>query len=390
MAPAIRAFVLGLILALNATAMAQQPFVPNTNPSDDIRLGGVVVALENTTLRLGQRVLAEVPQGAQLQVREISGDWVHVAIAMGGVEQQGWVERRVLTAGHSLPGESRPPVRESGTAPVQCGMAPALEKEISFDLGGGVRLEMVLIPAGEFLMGSPDSDKNALNREKPPHRVRITKPFYLGKYLVTQQQWEAVVLQNASFFRGPTNPSHFTGPKNPVERVSWWDCQDFVTKLNEKFSGRGGKFTLPTEAQWEYACRAGSTTLYCCGDDEAALGEFAWYQTPFGLATHPVGEKKPNAWGLYDMHGNIWEWCQDSFDEGYYGHSPVDDPAGPPEGAIRVIRGGGWISGGNGVDRDGGWTNFALSCRSAYRNGLKPGYRLANLGFRVARAAADK
>ena len=128
----------------------------------------------------------------------------------------------------------------------------------------GRKLEMVLIPAGEFMMGSPDSDKDAAADEKPQHRVRITKPFYLGKYPVTQEQWKAVM---------GSNPSHFKGPKNPVEQVSWDDCQQFLKRLNEK-AGAAGKFQLPTEAQWEYACRAGSTTRYCFGDDESGLGEY--------------------------------------------------------------------------------------------------------------------
>ena len=157
--------------------------------------------------------------------------------------------------------------------------------------------------------------------EHPQHRVRITKPFYLGKYLVTQEQWEAVM---------GSNPSEFKGPKNPVEMVSWEDCQQFLGKLNAKSSSGASKFQLPSEAQWEYACRAGSKTKYCFGDDESKLGEYAWYDANSGNTTHPVGGKKPNAWGLYDMHGNVCEWCQDWWGRDYYAKSPADDPTGLP------------------------------------------------------------
>ena len=147
------------------------------------------------------------------------------------------------------------------------GKAKSPPKELTVDLGKGVKLELVLIPAGEFLMGSPDSDKDAFKWEKPQHRVRITKPFYLGKYLVTQEQWEAVMGNNPSYFKG--------GRGKPVEQVSWDDCQRFIARLNEKVGG--GKFQLPSEAQWEYACRAGSKTRYSFGDDKSKLGEYAWY-----------------------------------------------------------------------------------------------------------------
>ena len=219
-------------------------------------------------------------------------------------------------------------------------------KELSFDLGNRIKLEMVLIPAGEFMMGLPDSDNDEGGNEEPLHRVRITKPFYLGKYLVTQEQWEAVGGKGRLMGMMPemvgtgANPSHVKGPHNPVECVSWDGCQEFLDKLNAKIDLQGRKFILPTEAQWEYACRAGSTTRYYFGNDESKFGEYAWYVANAGLTSHPVGGKKPNAWGLYDMYGNVWEWCQDW--SGGYTNSAVDDPKGPTTGSERVIRGGSW------------------------------------------------
>jgi formylglycine-generating enzyme required for sulfatase activity len=204
--------------------------------------------------------------------------------------------------------------------------------------------------------------------EKPVHKVNITKPFYLGKYLVTQEQWDAVM---------GSNPSHFRGPKNPVENVSWNDCQVFLGKLNGQIGGQGRKFVLPTEAQWEYACRAGSATRYCFGDDESQLGKYAWYEANSENATHPVGQKKPNTWGLYDMHGNVWEWCADWYGGGYYANSPTNDPTGPTGGSYHVNRGGGWY------DPTG-------SCQSAIRSWDSSGHRSSFLGFRVAQVPADK
>ena len=246
------------------------------------------------------------------------------------------------------------------------GKTKSSPKERTFDLGKGIKLEMVLIKSGTFMMGSPDSDKDAEREEQPQHRVRITRPFYLGKYLVTQEQWEAMM---------GSNPSHFKGPKNPVEQVSWDDCQLYLEKLNAKIGTQSGKFGLPTAAQWEYACRAGSTTRYCFGDDESKFGEYAWYVENSGITTHPVGQKKPNAWGLYDMHGNVWEWCQDWNED--YKKSPVDDPSGPTEGSVRVFRGGSWY-------------HVAKHCRSAIRLSHLPRYKYADLGLRVSLVPADK
>ena len=271
----------------------------------------------------------------------------------------------MATAGTGL-GEEPKPV-EQGKA-VTGGKTKSPPKELTVDLGKGVKLDLVLIPAGEFMMGSPDSDKDAMDWEKPQHRVRITKPFYLGKYLVTQEQWQAVM---------GSNPSRFKGPKNPVEQVSWEVCQQFLGKLNAKVRPAGGKFQLPTEAQWEYACRAGSKTRYSFGDDASKLGEYAWYEKNSDGKTHPVGEKKPNAWGLYDMHGNVWERCQDWYEDRYYAHSPMDDPTGAATGSNRVLRGG-------------GWDLLAWRCQSAYRNYYVSGSGDYALGLRVSRVPADK
>jgi len=222
----------------------------------------------------------------------------------------------------------------------------------TIDLGGGVRIELVLIRPGTFMMGS--------DKEGPVHQVTLTQPFYLGKFEVTQEQWQAVM---------GSNPSYFKGPKLPVANVSWDDCQDFLTKLREK---TGRKFTLPTEAQWEYACRAGTTTRYSFGDSDAGLAEHGWYSVNSGAKNHPVGEKKSNPWGLYDMHGNVWEWCADRY--GNYPSNEVSDPAGAASGASRVYRGG-------------SWSNVAAFCGSADRDGNLPGFRFLYLGLRLALSA---
>ena len=257
--------------------------------------------------------------------------------------------------------------------------------ETAIDLGGGVALELVLIPPGMFGMGSPPTEAGRFDWEGPVHRVRISRAFYVGKYEVTQEQWQKVM---------GTNPSYFKGPKLPVEQVSWDDCQDFLKRLNALVpnpvpapsgvgaglkpapTGTGYAFRLPTEAEWEWACRAGTRTRFCFGDADARLGEYAWYDGNSGNTTHPVGEKLPNAWGLHDCHGNVWEWCSDWYGE--YSANPwpckfrwTRDPVGPPSGPGRVLRGG-------------SWRDDPRYCRSSFRHIDVPGLRGGSIGLRVA------
>jgi formylglycine-generating enzyme required for sulfatase activity len=234
-------------------------------------------------------------------------------------------------------------------------------------LTNSLGMKFALIPAGEFQMGSPDSDSTAASDEKPQHTVRITQPFYLGVTEVTQGQYERVM---------GTNPSNFKGAQLPVEQVSWGDAVEFCRKLSalpaEPSAGR--VYRLPTEAEWEYSCRAGSTTKWSFGDDESSLKDHAWYDDNANNTTHPVGEKRPNVWGLYYMHGNVWEWCSD--DKREYASTTLDDPTGGTAGSGRVRRGG-------------GWDFYARFCRSAVRGGDAPGDRLYYLGFRVACSSVD-
>ena len=250
-------------------------------------------------------------------------------------------------------------------APFDSDQAKALQKAWADHLGTPVQItnslgmKFNLIPPGEFVMGSPESEPDRQGNETQ-HLVKITKPFYLGVHEVTQAQYERVM---------GSNPSDEKGPTAPVEQVSWHDAVAFCSKLSKQ---EGVEYRLPTEAEWEYACRAGTTTAYSFGDDVSQLGEYAWYYDNLEYTTHPVGELKPNAWDLYDMHGNVWEWCQDWYVP-YGNEKVVSDSTGAASGHFRVLRGGAIGL----LPRD---------VRAANRNIVyQPGYRILNDGFRVAR-----
>jgi len=237
----------------------------------------------------------------------------------------------------------------SGSGSESAAPTAAAPAELTLDLGGGVTMKLVLIRPGKFMMGEGEYR----------HEVTISKPFYMGVTEVTQAQYEAVMGKNPSYYKGATNP---------VDQVSWDDATEFCKKLSEKIRQA---VRLPTEAEWEYACRAGTQTAFSFGDDPSALGDYAWWDGNSGATTHPVGQKRPNAWGLYDMHGNVWEWCADWFGE--YPKGPVTDPSGPATGSdIRVVRGGSWY--------DVGSVSFRCACRFSY----DPPDRSVSYGFRCA------
>jgi len=237
----------------------------------------------------------------------------------------------------------------SNPIPVATTDPTPVEDMVLPESANSIGMEFKLIPAGTFIMGEAAP---AGHEDETPHEVTLTQPFRMGVHEVTQAQYEQVM---------GVNPSHFKDADNPVEEVSWEDAVEFCRKLGELPAEKaaGNVYRLPTEAEWEYACRAGTTTKYSFGDDESDLGDYAWYGGNSGDKAHPVGGKKPNAWGLYDMHGNVFEWCQDS---------RQDD---------RMLRGGGWAF-------------AAKSCQSARRRWSLSVYPSIDYGFRVSLSSSGK
>jgi formylglycine-generating enzyme required for sulfatase activity len=238
------------------------------------------------------------------------------------------------------------------------------KKDPPKDFTNSIGMKFVWIKPGSFMMGSPKDEKERIANETQ-HKVTLTKGFYMGVYTVTQEQWQEVMGKN---------PSHFKGEKNlPVESVSWNDCQDFIKKLREKDKKA---YRLLSESEWEYSCRAGTTTPFHFGttistDQANYYGEYTYGIGKKGVfrgKTTPVGTFPANTWGLHDMHGNLWQWCEDWYGE--YPQRDVVDPQGPEKGKIRVLRGGSWL-------------RYPGHCRSAFRYGYGPGSRNYDCGVRV-------
>jgi len=249
---------------------------------------------------------------------------------------------------------------------------------------------MVFIPPGTFQMGSPDDQEDRWSEEGPVTEVIISRGFWMGRFEVTQGDYQELMGSNPSHFTGVqcvfdpvlgrTIKVDYTDPRRPVENVSWDDATRYCDSLTqrERAAGRispNAVYRLPTEAEWEYACRARTSTRFSYGDDPGYtdLTHYAWYGDNSEGQTHPVGQKLPNAWGLHDMHGNVYEWCKDYFGD-YHGGIAVD-PQGPRMGQFLVFRGGGWSC----------WIghSFASLCRSTNRGGSYPGYSYSRVGFRV-------
>jgi formylglycine-generating enzyme required for sulfatase activity len=237
---------------------------------------------------------------------------------------------------------------------------PRLGETRTFALPNGGRMDLVWIEPGTFAMGSPASEAGRSDEDGPQHQVTITRGFWMGRYEVTQSQWQAVM---------GNNPSQLEGANRPVVYVSWDDVHEFIARLNQ--AAGQPVYRLPSEAEWEYACRAGTTTRWSFGEAEARLGEYAWWYKNSRGRAHDVGGRKPNPWGLYDMHGNVEEWVEDRF--GPYSPEAQIDPQGPASSdLIRVLRGG-------------TFGNMARNTRSARHPGGASAFRGCGLGFRLLR-----
>jgi len=235
---------------------------------------------------------------------------------------------------------------------------PAQQKEPAQYFSNNIGMKFVWMPPGTFWMGSPQGEPGRDDKEIR-HKVTLTKGFYLAVTTVTQEQWQALMTEN---------PSRHKREKNlPVENVTWDECREFLKKMGDK---NGHVYRLPTEAEWEYACRAGAKGLYGHGDDPKTLGCHAWFAGNSEERPHPVARKKPNKWGLYDMHGNVWEWCADWY--GDYQKADAIDPKGPEKGTSRVLRGGSFY-------------HPAPFVRCATRGYYVPSQRGRNVGFRAVR-----
>jgi formylglycine-generating enzyme required for sulfatase activity len=414
------AIVLASAAIIPSAAQAASP-APATTPGSKL-----VVIRDGTELRRGKTLLARLSKGTEFTVTQSRGAWVGGYAVVKGKKLDGWIarERLDVQAAVAAPQEKVGLATEATVGPVK---SPSAKQAAPAVTVNSIGLRLTLIPAGEFMMGTsteeidrlvkafPKIERKYYDDEYPPHRVRIARPFYLGVYEVTVGQFRKFVDDTGYRTEAESDGKGGSGWKDdktkrfeqwlkytwrktgfsqtdehPVVNVSWNDATAFCEWLSLK---EGKTYRLPTEAEWEYACRAGTTTWYHCGDNPeklATVGNVAdrTAKTKFnaqsqisardGYAfTAPVGRFRPNAFGLYDMHGNVCEWCDDWYDPRYYANSAIDDPAGPTMASGRVWRGGSFIS-------------HVRDCRAAIRDGFEPSARGCSFGFRVARVPSGR
>ncbi|HEV8062620.1 MAG TPA: formylglycine-generating enzyme family protein, partial [Gemmataceae bacterium] len=329
-----------------------------------------------------------------------TGHWVS-PVSEGHMDELAALRARIREIKHGVPGANGPPPGQNdpnssgqpaGAQGNQANPSSNSNDPLVVDLGHDVKMEFVPVKAGEFLMGSPDSDGDANEYEKPQHPVKITTDFYLAKYPVTQEQFAAITGKNPSL----VNPSMLDSPSRlayvgrgvdtryyPIVWVFWDDASEFCAELTRR-DKLGRVFSLPTEAEWEYAARAGTNTRYYFGDESRDLWRHGWFVDNSRGRPHKVGGLKPNPWGLYDMNGNVWQWCADRFGQ-YYADAGKVDPKGPEGGSDHVVRGGSWVDSPLGC-RAGcrhGVVRFSNSTGERRIEGIPPS-RAPDVGFRVA------
>ncbi len=358
---------------------------------------------ENVPLKISETIVTRLKHGQELTVGAVNGNWLWVSIDIGGVVFSGWVHDSQVAPKWELPRVA--PLR--AIAPFDADQAKRHQQAwaeylgVQAELSNSIGMKLTLIPPGEFMMGATEEEIEELSKstdfsglsvsqylqklrdEGPQHKVVLTKPFYMGVYEVTQEDCERVVGENPSeFSRTGSSCDHVSDQDTsffPVECVSWDDAVEFCSKLSEqpREKAAGRVYRLPTEAEWEYACRAGTQTQWSFGNDKPRLVQHGWFAVNSGDRTHKVGELRANPFGLYDMHGNVMEWCKDWHATGYYSSSSESDPQGPSQTLHRVYRGGAWCF-------------RPWSCRSVSRGGREPSYSHRARGFRVALEQPDK
>ena len=324
----------------------------------DERIGAKRQERESRELRAGSAPRTGWRRGGWIALAGLAVGIGLVVAAWWGSDSGGTArDQAPAGAADVLDGESGVLEREEAVDSVPSHRQRPADREAGETWMNSLGMEFVWIPAGNFLMGSPEDEEGRVSNERQ-HEVRISAGFWMKKHEVTQGEWKAVM---------GTNPSHLSacGSQCPVEQVSWDDTQEFMRSLNSREPVRGYVYRLPTEAEWEYAARAGTT-----GARYGQLDAIAWYSANSGYKTYPAGQKRPNGWGLHDILGNVWEWTGDWY--GAYPPDPMTAPKGSETGSFRVIRGGGWSS-------------YAGNIRSASRSSYSPGIRHYDIGFRLVR-----